>query len=417
MAGDGGVGLERQADLAEARRAAALGLVVDVAGGEEAIDQQLAGPPRAPDRPRRCRRSACCRGRARRPGASSAPSPPAAFPWRRGRRARGRPTATGRARRPSAAKAAPAKWARARSMLSPPTSVWLPTAMRRSDSSPSSSVTPMRVKSVVPPPTSQTSSVSPTLSCLRQSSPMSASQAYSAACGSSSSTRSSRQPGRQRRLARQLAGAGVERGRHGQHDLLLARAAHRGTPPSTRPPGAAGSAATPRPAKPSARPAGGVPRAGSAGAGPPCCAPATTWPPRRCASARPPPACWASAPTAYCRPLLPRQIERAAGRLLLGPQVEERRQHVPRLDRPRRHELRDRAAARPSRLLVPEPAVGQHAVGRAEVDADGVLGRHGGVLRKNDAQVVRVILGSGAGQIRVTIDRTRNAHPSPIAPF
>jgi len=56
------------------------------------------------------------------------------------------------------------------------------------------SATPTSVRSVVPPPTSHTSSVLSTLSTFRQRSPTAASQAYTAACGSSSSTRSAGNP-------------------------------------------------------------------------------------------------------------------------------------------------------------------------------------------------------------------------------
>ena len=44
-----------------------------------------------------------------------------------------------------------------------------------------------------------------------------------------------RQSGGQRGLARQLAGAGVERGRHRQHDVLLGHRAPRDAPPPTPP--------------------------------------------------------------------------------------------------------------------------------------------------------------------------------------
>ncbi len=48
-------------------------------------------------------------------------------------------------------------------MLSPPNRMWSPTATRFSAKSPFSSETVIRLKSVVPPPTSQTRTKSPTL--------------------------------------------------------------------------------------------------------------------------------------------------------------------------------------------------------------------------------------------------------------
>ena len=59
-------------------------------------------------------------------------------------------------------------WARARSMLSPPSRMCSPTARRVRARSPPWSVTAIRVKSVVPPPTSQTRRRSPTLTRFRQ---------------------------------------------------------------------------------------------------------------------------------------------------------------------------------------------------------------------------------------------------------
>ncbi len=58
--------------------------------------------------------------------------------------------------------------ATARSMLSPPSSRWSPTATRSSCSSPALSVTAMSVKSVVPPPMSTTRIRSPGFTCSRQ---------------------------------------------------------------------------------------------------------------------------------------------------------------------------------------------------------------------------------------------------------
>ena len=52
-------------------------------------------------------------------------------------------------------------------MLSPPRRMCSPTARRDRARSPPSSVTAIRVKSVVPPPTSQTRMMSPTLTFLR----------------------------------------------------------------------------------------------------------------------------------------------------------------------------------------------------------------------------------------------------------
>ena len=69
------------------------------------------------------------------------PSPASSvFLGGRGTNARARPTATDRASTPFSANLPATRWARARSMLSPPTSMWLPTAIRRSTSSPASSV-------------------------------------------------------------------------------------------------------------------------------------------------------------------------------------------------------------------------------------------------------------------------------------
>ena len=74
-------------------------------------------------------------------------------------------------------KVAATAYASARSMLSPPRRMCSPTARRESTRSPDSSFTAIRVKSVVPPPTSQTRITSPALTRLRQSLPSCASQA------------------------------------------------------------------------------------------------------------------------------------------------------------------------------------------------------------------------------------------------
>ena len=52
-------------------------------------------------------------------------------------------------------------WASAKSMLSPPSRMCSPTLTRSSSRTPSTSVTAIRLKSAVPPPTSQTRTISP----------------------------------------------------------------------------------------------------------------------------------------------------------------------------------------------------------------------------------------------------------------
>ena len=70
---------------------------------------------------------------------------------------------------PFAANAWAAAWARARSMLSPPSRMWSPTATPRQHQLAASSPTAISVKSVVPPPTSQTSDDVADLDLLRAS--------------------------------------------------------------------------------------------------------------------------------------------------------------------------------------------------------------------------------------------------------
>ena len=62
-------------------------------------------------------------------------------------------------------------------MLSPPSRMCSPTARRERIRSPPSSATAIKVKSVVPPPTSHTRMMSPTLTCCRHFSPWMASHA------------------------------------------------------------------------------------------------------------------------------------------------------------------------------------------------------------------------------------------------
>ena len=96
----------------------------------------------------------------------------AAVPWRRGRRR----SARAAARRRAACRLRPSlratTCASARSMLSPPSRMWSPTATRCSSRSPSRSSTAISEKSLVPPPTSTTRMTSPACTCLRQPPPL-----------------------------------------------------------------------------------------------------------------------------------------------------------------------------------------------------------------------------------------------------
>ena len=95
------------------------------------------------------------RGRAPRPAPRRrAPVAEQRLLGARGRRGPARATARRRALCRSRPARAATAWASARSMLSPPSRMWSPTATRSSARSPSSSPTAISVKSVVPPPTS-----------------------------------------------------------------------------------------------------------------------------------------------------------------------------------------------------------------------------------------------------------------------
>jgi len=72
---------------------------------------------------------------------------------------------------------------------------------------------------------------------------------------------------------------------------------------------------------------------------------------------------------------LPRQIVRSPTHLVRGGQVDERRQRGPRLDRARRHQLRNRQQRDPRPIFL-QRSICQHAVGRAQVDAQDVLCGH-----------------------------------------
>ena len=151
------------------------------------------------------------------------------------------------------------------------------------------SATPTSVRSVVPPPTSQTSSLSPGVRSLAPAVAPCGQPGVDGRLRLFQQHQVGRQPGRQRRLAGQFAGAGVERGRHGQHDLLLGE---RGVGKLRLPGrdqvlqvalrgGAPARSWRPRPARSTA---------GSAGGGRRGCGPTTTWRPRRSARAPRPPA-------------------------------------------------------------------------------------------------------------------------------
>ena len=98
-------------------------------------------------------------------------------------------------------------------MLSPPSRMWSPTAMRSRTSSPASSPTAISEKSVVPPPTSQTRTTSPTCTCSRQRAAR------------------RRQPGVERRL-RLLEEPRAGRGRRRRPRARSARARRRRTRPA-----------------------------------------------------------------------------------------------------------------------------------------------------------------------------------------
>ena len=141
-------------------------------GGKEAVED------RCRDlfaRERRCgssRRSACCRGWARRSAARARPHRQAASPSLRGRRGSARAAAMQSSVVPAAASLRATTCASARSMLSPPSRMCSPTATRCSSRLPSRSSTAMSEKSLVPPPTSTTRMMSPAApACARRRRP------------------------------------------------------------------------------------------------------------------------------------------------------------------------------------------------------------------------------------------------------
>ena len=137
-------------------------------------------------------------------------------------------------------------------MLSPPSRMWSPTATRVSTRLPASSPTAISDRSVVPPPTSQTSTTSPTSTCLRQSLVAGVDPGIEGGLRLLEQ-REVFQPGGPGRLDGQFAGHGIERGRHRQDDVLLFQAVVRhvlGDLDSSRPrPGASGSRCWPRAAR------------------------------------------------------------------------------------------------------------------------------------------------------------------------
>ena len=173
------------------------------------------------------------------------------------------------------------------------------------------------------------------------------------------------QPGRQGRLAGQLAGAGVERGRHGQdHELLghggfrmqflpgrdhVFEVALRGR--DRRNLGHALRRAPGQDRLMAIDPAIGQPRLGRADG------PVGHFGPL-------PPGIFAHGKVAL---LGPRQIERPAARFVGVGQIGERRQHGPRLDRPAAHQLRQ-GQEFDLRILGVQRRIGQHAVGRAQIE-------------------------------------------------
>ena len=106
-------------------------------------------------------------------------------------------------------------------MLSPPSRMCSPTASRDRARSPPSSVTAIRVKSVVPPPTSQTRRMSPTLTFFRHWSPCAAEPGVEGGLRLLEERDLLRAPPCARGLDGQLAGHGVERGGDGQEDVLV----------------------------------------------------------------------------------------------------------------------------------------------------------------------------------------------------
>ena len=105
-------------------------------------------------------------------------------------------------------------------MLSPPSKMCSPTASRDKTRSPPSSVTAINVKSVVPPPTSQTRMTSPTLTRLRHCSACDGEPGVKGGLGLFEQ-RDVFESGLRGRLHRQLAGDGVERRRNRQVNLLV----------------------------------------------------------------------------------------------------------------------------------------------------------------------------------------------------
>ena len=122
---------------------------------------------------------------------------------------------------PSPRGAAAARRASARSMLSPPSRMCSPTATRSSVRSPSCSATAIRLKSVVPPPMSHTSTRSPTRTLRRQPSPERVDPGVERGLRLFEQ-RDVFETGRACRANRQLARLFVERCGNGQEDVLIA---------------------------------------------------------------------------------------------------------------------------------------------------------------------------------------------------
>ena len=182
-----------------------------------------------------------------------------------------------------------------------------------------------------------------------------------------------RQPGRQRCGARQLAGTGVERSRHGEHDLLLAERRFR-------------MRCVPSSDQVLEIPLGGrerrdlghffrsVPRQDRLAAIDPAVAEPALGGGHRAHRhfGRLPAGNLADSPALAA---LPREIEVAGLGFLRRAQVAERRQQRPVLDRAGRNELRN-LEQRDHRLLGPQRRKGERAVRGAQVDAYDELSRH-----------------------------------------
>ncbi len=229
------------------------------------------------------------------------------------------------------------------------------------------------VRSVVPPPTSHTSSVSPTFSTLPPALAPIGQPGIDGRLRLFEQHQMARQAGGQRRFARQLAGSGVERGRHGQHDLLLG---NRRIGKGRFPGGDQVLQITPRggdrrdlrhlgrrvPGQDRLMPIDAAMGQPALGRGHRAVRHLRRLDPRH----------FAHRDRAALRP---RQIERSLACFVLGGQVEKRRQDGAGFDRAGRHQLRNRQHLDGGPVPL-QRRVGQHAVGGAQVDADNVFGGH-----------------------------------------